>query len=138
MLLQVKINIVDVNDNKPEFIFEDSAVRKKKYIGAISYDAQVFQEILQVRAEDQDSGKFGQVRYRLPEDQKGAEMFVVEPMTGVLRNNHTLSAWGGARKPYFRFQVEARDDPVNNTIFNSARAEVVVSKHDCYISFKRV
>jgi hypothetical protein len=48
VMLQVKINVVDVNDNKPVFIFPDSSIRKDKYIGAISREAEVFTSIFQV------------------------------------------------------------------------------------------
>lgn len=46
--LQVKVNVVDVNDNRPHFIFPNAKFNGK-YFGAISVDSQIGTIVLQVK-----------------------------------------------------------------------------------------
>jgi hypothetical protein len=46
--LQVKVNVVDVNDNRPHFIFPNAKFNGK-YFGAIPVDSQIGTIVLQVK-----------------------------------------------------------------------------------------
>jgi hypothetical protein len=46
--LQVKVNVVDVNDNRPHFIFPNAKFNGK-YFGAIPVDSQIGTNVLQVK-----------------------------------------------------------------------------------------
>jgi hypothetical protein len=46
--LQVKVNVVDVNDNRPHFIFPNKKFNGK-YFGAIPVDSQIGTTVLQVK-----------------------------------------------------------------------------------------
>jgi hypothetical protein len=48
ILLQVKVNVVDINDNKPHFIFPNAKFNGK-YFGAIPVDSQIGTVVLQVK-----------------------------------------------------------------------------------------
>ncbi|CAG7675920.1 unnamed protein product, partial [Allacma fusca] len=54
------------NDNKPDFIPDYQKVAKgKKLFAAISEDAQISTSIIQVKADDKDSGVLREIAYEL-------------------------------------------------------------------------
>ena len=87
----VKLEIIDTNDNSPQFSQEVtiqldfdwiSATKKKKTLPTKEYHVEVAESIrypealLTVHATDKDSGKFGQILYYVSGD--GADIFVIE------------------------------------------------------------
>jgi hypothetical protein len=46
--LQVKVNVVDINDNRPHFVFPNAKFNGK-YFGAIPVDSQIGTIVLQVK-----------------------------------------------------------------------------------------
>ncbi|GLH14858.1 Protocadherin-15 [Gryllus bimaculatus] len=87
---QLKVQVLDINDNTPRFIFpEDSAVLSHgKYYGAVAADAPIGTSVIQVKAEDADSGPRGAVQYALVAAGagagEGADFFAVDAASGVL------------------------------------------------------
>uniref|UniRef100_A0A1B6JIB9 Cadherin domain-containing protein n=1 Tax=Homalodisca liturata TaxID=320908 RepID=A0A1B6JIB9_9HEMI len=64
----VKIQVQDLNDNVPQFVYPETSKRfsKDKYYGAVARDRkEVGGTVLQVKASDKDSGNLGNVEYRL-------------------------------------------------------------------------
>lgn len=61
----VKIIVQDDNDNAPEFIFNRLRGSKDTFYVVVSPDIDIDTPVLQVRATDRDSGKFGMVRYKI-------------------------------------------------------------------------
>ncbi|GLH14859.1 Cadherin-89D [Gryllus bimaculatus] len=86
---QLKVQVLDINDNTPRFIFpEDSAVLSHgKYYGAVAADAPIGTSVIQVKAEDADSGPRGAVQYALVAAGagagEGADFFAVDAASGV-------------------------------------------------------
>lgn len=64
----VEIIVQDENDNAPEFEFNRLRGQRDTFYTIITEDMDVDTTILQVRATDRDSGKFGTVRYALYDD----------------------------------------------------------------------
>lgn len=63
---KLHIIVQDDNDNSPEFVFKDSFIQKGKngtYYAVISPDADLDTTVLQIKAVDKDSGKFGMIKY---------------------------------------------------------------------------
>ncbi|XP_069688978.1 cadherin-99C isoform X2 [Periplaneta americana] len=118
----VKINVVDLNDNRPHFIFPNDKFNGK-YFGAIPMDSQIGTIALHVKAEDTDSGKFGQLSYRIVPNNMGSDYFKIDRMSGIITTTNTFSNVDLNQLP-FRFKVEVWDNP--NSPDNSFTAEVPV------------
>lgn len=126
--------MIDINDNAPTFVYPESSKRyaKNAYYGAISIDKDVGSTVMQVKAEDLDGGKLGDVRYELTDDddQNSTEgpYFAVDPKTGIVRTLRTLTDVQPQKLP-FRLVITARDNPgaTNPSDYNTAQAHVVVS-----------
>ncbi|XP_075213856.1 cadherin 99C [Lycorma delicatula] len=125
----VKIQVEDINDNAPKFIYPESSRRfqKEKYYGAIAKDRkEIGATVLTVKAEDKDSGKLGTIEYKLLPDNTGAtDHFVIDSTSGAIKTKRAFDNVQVDDLP-FRFSVEARDNPQNEPS-NSAQTEVVVN-----------
>lgn len=65
---KLHIIVQDTNDNSPEFVFKDSFIQKGKngtYYAVISPNADLDTAVLQVKAIDKDSGRFGALKYHI-------------------------------------------------------------------------
>nr|CAD7426011.1 unnamed protein product [Timema monikensis] len=124
----VKIHILDINDNEPHFIFPESSnqVAKGKYFGAIPQDSVIGTSVLQVKAEDKDSGRLGRVEYSVIPSDTGSDYFSVDPTSGVIKSKRALDDIQLKVLP-FRFSVNARDDPGAQVDTHSTQAPVVVN-----------
>lgn len=71
---RIAVRIVDVNDNTPAF-------KRNQYSGRLPEDALVGTHILQVDAEDQDSGYNSQIQYRIVPS-ANASFFYINRYTG--------------------------------------------------------
>ncbi|XP_039297705.1 cadherin-99C isoform X1 [Nilaparvata lugens] len=124
----VKVQVEDVNDNSPQFVYPESSRRyhKQKYFGAVAKDKKdVGVTVLHVKAEDKDSGKLGAVEYKIVPDESGsAEYFTIDANSGAIRTKKTFDSVTGDELP-FRITVEARDNPQGES--NSEKTEVVVN-----------
>ncbi|XP_064201137.1 protocadherin Fat 1-like isoform X1 [Anguilla rostrata] len=90
------VNIIDSNDNSPEFL-QDS------YSVTISEDAAVGTDIIQVEATDKDLGVNGKVRYSLVAN---TDMFSIDKETGVVKVKSPLDR---EAHPVLVLKVAARD-----------------------------
>lgn len=126
--------MIDINDNVPTFVYPETSKRyaKNTYYGAVANDKEIGSTVLQVKAEDLDGGKLGDVRYELTDDddQNSTEgsYFAVDPKTGIVKTLRTLTDVPQRSLP-FRLVVTARDNPgaTNPTDYNTAQTHVVVS-----------
>nr|CAD7198411.1 unnamed protein product [Timema douglasi] len=127
-ITMVKIHILDVNDNEPHFIFPESSnqVAKGKYFGAIPQDSVIGTSVLQVKAEDKDSGRLGQVEYSVIPSDTGSDYFSVDPTSGVIKSKRALDDILLKVLP-FRFSVNAKDNPGAQVDTHSTQAPVVVN-----------
>uniref|UniRef100_A0A1A9VG57 Cadherin domain-containing protein n=1 Tax=Glossina austeni TaxID=7395 RepID=A0A1A9VG57_GLOAU len=109
------LNILDVNDNAPEFT-------QNEYSSTVAENAALNPPaaLLQVKAFDLDEGLFGDVRYVIIEgNEKG--LFKLDSQTGILYPAQSLSG----QKGVYKLRVSARDtqgsgtaDAVTNVIIN--------------------
>ncbi|KAF6213242.1 hypothetical protein GE061_010959 [Apolygus lucorum] len=123
----VKVQVVDVNDNVPHFIFPSYAqlFKKEKYFGAVAKDKKELKTVLQVKAEDKDSGRLGTMEYNLVPDSKGmSDYFMIDNQTGSIRTKRSLDSIKDEDLP-IRLTVEAKDNPSGKS--NSAFVEVVIN-----------
>jgi len=137
------VQVIDINDNVPTFVYPESSKRyaKNAYFGAVSADEEIGSAVLQVKAEDLDGGKLGDVRYELADDddQNSTEgpYFAVDPKTGIVKTLRTLTDVLPRNLP-FRLVVTARDNPgaTNPSDYNTAQAHVVVSVQKINLMFE--
>ncbi|BES91601.1 Cadherin domain [Nesidiocoris tenuis] len=126
----VKVQVVDVNDNAPQFVFPTYAklFSKEKYFGAVAKDKKEQKTVLQVKAEDKDSGRLGMMEYNIIPDTKGMfEYFAIDSQTGSIKTKRSLDTIPSEELP-IRLTVEAKDNPTGKS--NSALVEVVINLID--------
>ncbi|KAL6263958.1 hypothetical protein P5V15_004039 [Pogonomyrmex californicus] len=123
----VKIQVLDVNDNKPEFIFPETSQKltRGRYFAAIPYTAQFASTVVQVKAHDKDNGKYGKLEYKILEG-RGSDYFAVDSSTGIIRTTATFDHVDASELP-FKFDVRVRDNPNSTDNYNSIVAPVIVN-----------
>ncbi|KAK0076977.1 hypothetical protein PV325_004605 [Microctonus aethiopoides] len=129
----VKIQVIDVNDNKPEFVFPEDplGLRKRRYFATIPRNTQFSpsdSHVLQVKAHDKDNGKFGKLEYKMLEG-RGTQYFTIDSSSGIINNVGTFDSVLDEDLP-FKFNIQVRDNPNLTTKFNTAEAPVVVNLID--------
>ena len=123
----VKIQVIDVNDNKPEFIFPESSKKltRGRYFAAIPRAAQFASTVIQVKAHDKDNGKYGKLEYKV-KGGRGSDYFAMDSSTGIIRTTVTFDNVDPTELP-FKFDVRVRDNPNSTDNFNSIVAPVIVN-----------
>ncbi|XP_064191064.1 protocadherin Fat 1a isoform X3 [Anguilla rostrata] len=94
------VNILDANDNSPEFLQDGYSVE-------ISESTEVGTEIIQMQATDKDLGANGEVRYSLLAD---TDQFSIDEQTGVVKVKKPLDR---ELHPVYVLKVAARDQAMN-------------------------
>lgn len=130
------MQVIDINDNVPTFVYPESSRRyaKDAYYGAAAADKEIGSTVVQIRADDSDGGRLGDVRYELTDDDADRNnstdgpYFSVDPQTGAVKTLRTLTDVPTRYLP-FRLVVTARDNPgaTNPADYNTAQSHVVVS-----------
>ncbi|XKL62751.1 hypothetical protein PGB90_002584 [Kerria lacca] len=133
-IANVNIQVTDVNDNKPVFIYPESSKRfaKYAYYGAVARDKEVSSPVIQVKAVDLDSAKYGQIEYRFIKDDTGAtKYFRINSISGQIETAANLENVPDKDLP-FRLIVEARDNPTSSSVEskNTEVAHVVINLID--------
>ncbi|XP_002037260.2 cadherin-99C [Drosophila sechellia] len=126
----VEIIVQDENDNAPEFEFNRLRGQQDTFYTVVTEEMDVDTTILQVRATDRDSGKFGNVRYTLYDDDENkvnmpTSFFMMSEDTGVLR---TAKHFKNENDFPLTFLVEARDSDGQEQGSHRTRARIVVNK----------
>ncbi|KAI4458345.1 fat atypical cadherin-related [Holotrichia oblita] len=119
---QVSINVVDINDNKPFFI--KSSNIQDKFYAAIPNTAALATTVIQIKADDKDSGKYGKVKYILQGNQSEV-YFSIDPTSGIVRTKRSVEEVDNTQP--FRFTVVARDNPNATIDFNSIEAPLIIN-----------
>ncbi|KAJ8777143.1 hypothetical protein J1605_014526 [Eschrichtius robustus] len=119
-LVSVNIQVKDVNDNRPVF-------EADPYKAVLTENMPVGTSVIQVTANDQDTGNDGQVSYRLPVDPGSNihELFAVDSETGWIT---TLQELDCETSQIYHFYVVAYDH--GRTIQLSSQVLVEVSITD--------
>lgn len=121
----VKVQVLDVNDNSPEFEFPDMNITSGRYFAAISSTAKFSTAVLHVKAHDRDSGKYGKLEYTILEGQ-GSNYFAIDSSSGSITTAATFENVDPEELP-FKFNVQVRDNPNSTSNFNIAEATVIVN-----------
>ncbi|GIY89514.1 cadherin-99C [Caerostris extrusa] len=124
----ISVQVVDVNDNKPEFLFQPrySRVFSDKYIAALSHDAPLETAFLQVQAFDADSGANGLVTYDISLESDPYRRFRIEPQSGFISNVKSLEDVRLEELP-IRLKVVARDNPELRSAVQTQTVQVLVN-----------
>uniref|UniRef100_A0A3P9HZR5 FAT atypical cadherin 1 n=1 Tax=Oryzias latipes TaxID=8090 RepID=A0A3P9HZR5_ORYLA len=114
----IEVDVVDVNENlyRPQF---RSFVER----GFIKEDALVGTSVMKVSAEDEDTGRDGEIRYSI-RDGSGLGIFTIEEETGVIRTQELLDH---EATPHYWLTVYAMDRGV---VPLSAFVEVYIEVQD--------
>lgn len=119
---QVTINVADVNDNAPYFIYPNYA-KANKFYAAIPRNAPLATTVIQIKADDKDSGKFGKLKYTLLSNE--SNYFTMDPESGIIKTQKAFEDIE-AESP-FELTVKARDNPNASSDFNEIEAPVIVN-----------
>lgn len=128
-LAKITINVLDENDNSPEFIIESesslgSNAHNNTYYATVQPEAFIDTSVLQVKAIDNDSGDYGKIKYRIfngnsidngdnndddndDDETNPSSYFVIAENTGVLKVQRSLKT---VRNTPLIFFVEAIDN----------------------------
>lgn len=99
----VKIQVVDVNDNRPEFIFPQADLTKDRYFAKVPQAAQFDSTVLDVKAHDKDNGKYGKLEFSLifdNERDRASDFFAVDPSSGIIKTIANFDSVGDAELPF--------------------------------------
>ncbi|CAH1118837.1 unnamed protein product [Phaedon cochleariae] len=122
-IAQITINVLDVNDNEPFFLYPNKQYHK--YYAAISDGSSLGTPVAQIKADDKDSGKFGKVQYGLAGNDSD-EFFSIDPTTGIIRTKKSFQDIQDSQLP-FLLLAQARDNPNATVDFNVVSTPVVVN-----------
>ncbi|CAN0436772.1 unnamed protein product [Lampetra fluviatilis] len=95
----VIVYVKDENDNAPIF-------NQTLYLGGVTEETRTFTSVLQVKADDRDSGNNSMIAYKLLLPSSTNEGFIIEPLTGIIK---TAMLFYNMRRKYYRFQVMGVD-----------------------------
>ncbi|XP_014233945.1 cadherin-99C isoform X2 [Trichogramma pretiosum] len=125
----VKIQVVDVNDNKPEFIFPQAELTQNRFFAKVAQTTQFDSTILEVKAQDKDNGRFGKLEFSLifdKENSRANDFFAIDPSSGIVRTTATFDAVEPQELP-FRFMVQIRDNPNSTNNSYTVEAPIIVN-----------
>ncbi|GFR24588.1 cadherin-99C, partial [Trichonephila clavata] len=124
----VSVQVVDINDNKPEFLYSPrySRVFGDKYIAALSHDAPLETAFLQVQAIDADSGSNGLVTYDISLESDPFRRFRIEPQSGFISNVKSLEDVRNEELP-IRLKLVARDNPELRSAVMTQTSQVLIN-----------
>lgn len=127
----VRLSVLDVNDNGPEFY-------PQQYFVAVAEDNPIGSSLVQVSATDKDDGENAVITYELTSGPDNDNTFAIHPQTGVLTLSGRLSR---VRKSKYRLTVAARDkgdlkaaeDAVIEILIEGSKSEFLEFESELYV-----
>ncbi|XP_042898874.1 protocadherin-like wing polarity protein stan isoform X2 [Parasteatoda tepidariorum] len=116
--INVEIEVLDVNDNPPNFLLPS-------YSASIREDSLVGSSVIQVSASDKDIGLSGQVRYTFNGGDDGDGAFIVEPTSGIIRTNQLLDRESTSMYRLVVFAVDRGAMPLSSAVTITVNVEDV-------------
>ena len=110
MISTIQINIEDINDNPPKFVFNNE--NENNYLITIGQSTAPGSGIIQIKANDRDSGQFGKILYEITRNVDN--LFTIDSETGVgkFQNYVTTSLHNSQSIITIQFQGNAFKKPV--------------------------
>lgn len=121
-ITHITINIGDINDNVPAFIYPNHA-STQKYYAAIPENAPLGTSVIQIKADDDDSGKYGKIKYTL-QDPTDDEHFTIDPFSGTVK---TQRLFHDDDNQTYSLTVKARDNPNASKDFHEIETPLVIN-----------
>ncbi|KAL1505298.1 hypothetical protein ABEB36_004893 [Hypothenemus hampei] len=121
---QITVNVQDCNDNAPYF-YGGELKNRGKFYAALAADSPLNTGVVQIKAEDKDSGKFGRISYNISGN-FSEEFFTIDPTTGIIRTKRTFDYINKESLP-FRLIVWARDNPNATDNYFEINSELIVN-----------
>ena len=113
----VHIDVLDANDNKPEF-------ESDPYVVNVPENAVVGRNIVQVRAHDKDSKENGLVSYQLSSESRSlSNVFAVDSKTGWLSVNSSLDR---EAVPSYTVKIDAKDHGRDISLNSTTTVNIIV------------
>ncbi|KAK4471924.1 hypothetical protein MN116_005306 [Schistosoma mekongi] len=89
--LSVIVNVIDVNDNRPEIIFP-SPLTSNSTVHRLSYHVYAGHEIISINANDRDADKLnGKFHFEMMQDLKVSDLFAIDRENGMLKTRRSLT-----------------------------------------------
>ncbi|XP_018650764.1 putative cadherin [Schistosoma mansoni] len=89
--LSVIVNVIDVNDNRPEIIFPNP-MTSNSTVHRLSYRVYAGHEIISINANDRDADQFnGKFHFEMVQDLKSSDLFTIDRDNGMLKTRRTLT-----------------------------------------------
>ncbi|XP_023225888.1 cadherin-99C-like, partial [Centruroides sculpturatus] len=109
---QVIINIIDINDNRPQFVIPPrySQLTSNRYLAALSSDAPVGTKFFQVISKDSDSGSNSRLSYEINRESDPENRFKIDSTSGFISNNKPVEDIVAEDLP-LQLQLVVRDNP---------------------------
>ncbi|CAH0553168.1 unnamed protein product [Brassicogethes aeneus] len=123
-ITQISINVMDINDNKPYFIYPSSTTFKKFY-AAITNNSPLQTTVIQIKANDKDSGKFGKIKFSL-QGNNSLKYFDIDESSGIIRTKKSFAEIDENDLP-FQLNVQARDNPNASNDYFEIKTPVIVN-----------
>ena len=96
--------MVDVNDNKPEFVFPPpEQLTRGRYFAKVPLAAQFDSTVLEVKAADRDNGKYGKIEFSLQfdaEHSRASDFFAIDPSSGIVRTTANFDGVEAQELPF--------------------------------------
>lgn len=121
-ITQITVHVGDINDNKPFFIYPNYATSEKFY-AAVPENAPLGTSVIQIKADDKDSGKYGKIKYIL-QDLNEDHYFTIDPISGIIK---TQRLFHSADNQTYILSVKARDNPNATKNYHEIQTPVIVN-----------
>ncbi|KFD67683.1 hypothetical protein M514_08537 [Trichuris suis] len=107
----VHIDVLDQNDNRPIFLFDEGNSIARTYFAIVDEDAPRLTTVLIVKAVDDDLSKNRLITYSLVKADPDSAFFTIDRDTGEVMTLQKLRKLSDKFPPFYLFRVQATDSP---------------------------
>lgn len=131
-LSKINVNVLDENDNAPEFIIDSTLgpnAKNNTYYATVQPDAFIDTTVLQIKAIDKDSGDYGKLKYRIFDEDNStmaSTYFDISDDSGILKVQRSLKT---IQQTPLIFFVEAIDNggAVDDEKTKKSKSRIVIN-----------
>ncbi|CDW54646.1 Protocadherin-15, partial [Trichuris trichiura] len=107
----VHVDVLDQNDNRPTFLFDEGNSIARTYFAIVDEDAPRLTTVLIVKAVDDDLSKNRLITYSLVKADPDSAFFTIDRDTGEVMTLQKLRKLSDKFPPFYLFRVQATDSP---------------------------